>query len=60
MEIDKEANFLPSGPYLNSFTTHLWWFKIITPIQTNYVEEPNTRGGKGALTSDHEARQTYP
>jgi len=37
------------------------WFKITTPIiQTDIGEGPNTRGGKGALTSDSKSKMTSP
>ena len=37
------------------------WFKITTPIiQTDIGEGPNTRGGKGASTSDSKSKKTSP
>jgi len=61
--MDKVAVLPSSGPYHSEQLYHscLLWFKINTPtFQTDIDEEPNIRGGKGALTSDHKTKKTNP
>ena len=56
--MDKETIFPPSGHYHSQpfYHSHLFWSEVITlTIQT---EGPNTRGWKGALTSNHKIRKT--
>ena len=58
LEMDKETIFPPSGHYHSQpfYHSHLFWSEVITlTIQT---EGPNTRGWKGALTSNHKIRKT--
>jgi len=63
LEMEKEAIFPPSRPYHTQqlYNSHLLWFKIITlTIQTDISEGPNTRGKKGASTSDCKTNKTGP
>ena len=63
LEMDKEAILPSSGPYHSQQLYHscLLWFKINTPtFQTDIDEEPNTRGRKGASTSDRKTKKTSP
>ena len=61
--MDKEVVLPSSGPYHSQqhYHSHLLWFKIITSaIQTDIGGGPNTRGRKGALTSDCKTKKTSP
>jgi hypothetical protein len=63
LEMDKEAILPCPIPYHSQqlYHSHLLWFNIITPTtQADTGEGPNTRGGKGALTSDCKTRKTSP
>ena len=57
--MDEEVILPYSEPYhpQQLYHSHLSWFKIITlTIQTDIGEAPNTRGRKGASTSDHKMK----
>jgi hypothetical protein len=61
--MDKEAIFPSSGLYHSQqlYHAHFFLLKIITlTIPTDTGEGPNTRGRKGASTSEHKTRKTSP
>jgi hypothetical protein len=63
LEMHKEAIFPPSGPYHSQqfYHSHFLWFKIITyTVEIDSDEGKNTRGRKGASTSNHMTRKTSP